>query len=226
MITQVWPNSPLRLKCPTRAFGGRFRTAAGLSDPVIGLRPAVRQVRGGASSNVSQRGPYRPRARTANTTCRPSKALAENLRDYRALRRVKQNDLADRMAYLGHGWTRSTVSAIEGNGRSVSVDELLGLALCLDVTIGQLLDPAGPARSRNVSLDIGLREPDGGPLPARMAQLWTASRTVMRFFHDEGRALEVVVAQEPPDTAQLEMELDGLRPAAETPAPGESQEIA
>ena len=139
---------------------------------------------------------------------------------------MKQDRLADRMAYLGHGWTRSTVSAVEGNSRSVSVDELLGLALCLDVTIGQLLDPAGPGRCSMTSLDVGLREPDGGPLPSRLAQLWTASRAVIRFWHDEGRSLEVDVAREPPTTAQLELELDGLRPTTRPPDPEESQESA
>ena len=146
---------------------------------------------------MGERGPYRPRTHTSDSACRPSKALAENLRAYRALRRMKQDGLADRMAYLGHGWTRSTVSAVEGNSRSVSVDELLGLALCLDVTIGQLLDPAGPDRSRKMSLDVGLPEPDGGPLPPRLAQLWTASRAVIRFWHMEGRSIEVDVAREP-----------------------------
>lgn len=52
---------------------------------------------------------------------------------------------------------RSAVSAIEVKSRSVTVDELFGLAISIGVTIGQLLDPTGPDHSRRLAVDVGLK---------------------------------------------------------------------
>ena len=43
-------------------------------------------------------------------------------------------------------WRQATVSEIEreGGGRNVTITEMLGLALALDVTIEQLVDSRGP----------------------------------------------------------------------------------
>ena len=125
---------------------------------------------------------------------RPSDALAANVRAYRLLRHLTQDGLAAEMTALGHGWGRSTVSAVEGRSRNVTVDELFGLALCLGVTIGQVLDPEGPDRSRRLSLDVGLRSPDGGgprPVDPNVARLWASSRAVMRLSQEADGELEV-----------------------------------
>jgi len=117
----------------------------------------------------------------------PSDALAANLRAYRLLRHLTQDGMAALMAQLGHGWGRSTVSAVEGKSRNVTVDELFGLALCLGVPIGQLLDPAGPDRSRRMSLDVGLRDPDTGrpePVDPALARQWASSEAVIRLGDD------------------------------------------
>lgn len=141
------------------------------------------------------RGPYvRNAGRAPAGVGRPSDALAANLRAYRLLRNLTQDDLAARMSHLDHGWGRSTVSAVEGRTRNVTVDEMFGLALCLGVAIGQLLDPEGPDRSRRLSLDVGLRVPDGGhprPLDPPLARLWASSRAVMRLSEPPGHELEV-----------------------------------
>src|SRR5215218_1648915 len=95
------------------------------------------------------RGPYMKDVADAGLVLgRPSDALAANLRAYRMLRNMTQDELASRMAHLCHGWGRSTVSAVEGKSRNVTVDELFGLALSVGVTIGALLDPTGPDHSR------------------------------------------------------------------------------
>lgn len=125
---------------------------------------------------------------------RPSDALAANVRAYRLLRHLTQDGLAAEMTALGHGWGRSTVSAVEGRSRNVTVDELFGLALCFGVTIGQVLDPEGPDRSRRLSLDVGLRSPEGGrprPVDPSMARLWAWSRAVMRLSPQADGELEV-----------------------------------
>jgi len=67
------------------------------------------------------------------------------------------------MAFLGHPWRQVTVSEIERGQRSVSVPELLGMALALGVNLTQLLDPRGPARdprARHVALAKAGSAPD------------------------------------------------------------------
>lgn len=145
------------------------------------------------------RGPYaKGSLRTAQGLGRPSDALAENLRAYRLLRRMTQDELASRMSHLCHGWGRSTVSAVESKSRNVTIDELFGLAVSVGVTIGELLDPTGPDHRRPLSLDVGLRDADGGnpePLAPPLARLWAASRAVVKLWHDDGRKVEVEVTE-------------------------------
>jgi transcriptional regulator with XRE-family HTH domain len=145
---------------------------------------------------VSGRGPYaRPAGRVvAGGVGQPADALAENLRAYRLLRHMTQDQLAARMAHLSHGWGRSTVSAVEGRSRNVIVDELFGLALALGVTVGQLLDPGGPDHSRQMSLDVGLRaEGTGQPQPVapRLAHMWASSRATIRLDYDDVPRVEI-----------------------------------
>lgn len=86
----------------------------------------------------------------------PSQALAANLRRLRKLRRLSQQDVAERMTALQYGragkpggrseartrsWNRSTVGEIERGSRGVETDELVGLSLILGSTLGELLDP-------------------------------------------------------------------------------------
>jgi transcriptional regulator with XRE-family HTH domain len=75
----------------------------------------------------------------------PSQILADNVRIWRGLRGFSQADLADRMKRLGHGWSASIVGFVEQNRRNVTVDELVGLTIALNVAqLGALLDPLGP----------------------------------------------------------------------------------
>lgn len=144
------------------------------------------------------RGPYtRSAVRPSAALGRPSDALTANVRSYRLLRDLTQDGLAARMNRLSHGWGRSTVSAVEARARNVTVDELFGLALSLGVSIGDLLDPAGPDRSRRLSVDVGLRAPATGspqPLAPRLAHMWASSQAVLRFGPDADGEIEVQVA--------------------------------
>ena len=145
------------------------------------------------------RGPYvRNTGRAPAGVGRPSEVLAANLRAYRLLRHLTQDELAARMTYLSHGWGRSTVSAVEGRARNVTVDEMFGLLLSLGITVGQLLDPEGPDRSRRLSLDIGLPAPEEGSpqlVDPILARLWASSRAVMRLSEEPGGVLEVDLAE-------------------------------
>ena len=122
----------------------------------------------------------------------PSVALAKNVAAYRAVRRITQAELAARMTILGHTMGRSAVSAIEVKGRNVTVDELFGLAISLGVTIGQLIDPTGPDRSRPLALDVGLKTDDGAvrPIAPSLSRLWAASRALARLAADDNRGVE------------------------------------
>lgn len=115
-----------------------------------------------------------------------SQALADNIRAYRMLRRMNQDNLAERMRLLQHEWSRPTVSEVERGGRNVTVDELGGLALALGVTIGQLLDPTGPDNSRRDGLDVGERDPgterSGWFLSAWVAHAWVRDRLAVNYF--------------------------------------------
>lgn len=148
-----------------------------------------------------ERGSYGDSAGRSLPAVLPSVALAKNVAAYRALRRITQADLASRMTGLGHPMGRSTVSAIEVKSRNVTVDELLGLAISIGVTVGQLLDPTGPDRSRPLALDVGLKTDDGEarPVAPRLARLWAASRVVARLSADD-RGIEFDPADDPPPT--------------------------
>lgn len=155
----------------------------------------------------TDRGPYRVRAaRNTDVPNRPSAALARNLGAYRGLRHVTQDELAGRMTGLGHDMSRSTISAIESSGRSVTIDEMFGFAISLGVTIGQLLDPTGPDHSRADRVDVGLRAGDGSPqlLSPWIAHLIAASRVRVTLPSEDRVELEVLPAADLPAAAERE----------------------
>jgi transcriptional regulator with XRE-family HTH domain len=102
-----------------------------------------------------------------------SDVLADNVRALRSVHhRLTQAALAGRMAYLGHEWTQATVSEVERGVRNVSVDELLALAVSLEASPPELLDPEGIDGRRTEALDYG----PGQPLPPRAAAHWLYGR--------------------------------------------------
>jgi transcriptional regulator with XRE-family HTH domain len=119
---------------------------------------------------------HRP-AEPPDMTVHPSQALASNLRRLRGLRRLSQEDIAERMTALGYGragsWKRSTAAESETGKRQVTVDELVGLAMILGVTIGELLDPSDASLALGDVVHEG--EPQGAPLRPRVARLFVRS---------------------------------------------------
>jgi transcriptional regulator with XRE-family HTH domain len=105
-----------------------------------------------------------------------AEALAANIRSRRALAERSQADLAKAMTLLGHRWNRATVAAVEGRARSVSVEELLSLALLFGAQIGELLDAGDD------DLEIGAPT----PIPAMLAREWVRSVTAIGW---DGRQL-------------------------------------
>lgn len=74
--------------------------------------------------------------------------LGANVREYRLLARLEQEDIAERMRLTGHPWCRQTVSEIERAQRNTTVSELVELAAILDASVNRLLE-ASRATRRN-----------------------------------------------------------------------------
>jgi transcriptional regulator with XRE-family HTH domain len=110
--------------------------------------------------------------------------LATNLRAYRLLRGLEQQDIAERMAKLGHPWKRQTVSEVERGRRNVTVDELLALAMTLPVPVWVLLDPLGPEGTNDTPIDSGA----GQALPAKLVRDWLTASAVPRLGWSEAEA--------------------------------------
>lgn len=68
-------------------------------------------------------------------------AVAVNVRQVRERRRLSQQQLASKMGDLGRPVQASTIAKIEGGDRRVDVDDLLVLAVALNVAPARLLVP-------------------------------------------------------------------------------------
>jgi transcriptional regulator with XRE-family HTH domain len=67
--------------------------------------------------------------------------ISRNVVAARARLRLSQSSLAARMKALGYGWYPQTVSAAERGERRLTADEVLGLALALETSVGRLMMP-------------------------------------------------------------------------------------
>ena len=104
-----------------------------------------------------------------------SDAIADKVRAYRVLRRLKQDDVADRMRGLRHQtWTRQTVSDVERVRRNLTVDELVGLSFVFGVSLNDLLDPVPIDGGPPPALDIGLPV----AIPPDLVRRWSAGASL------------------------------------------------
>ena len=121
-----------------------------------------------------------------STARTPARVLAENVKAYRLLRKLTQEQLAERMVALEHPWNGGIVSFLERRDRGVNTDELVGLALCLGVSIGQLLDPGGPTHDQRGPLAaFGANTPKPWTMSAEDGELFMASRIYFEVFDAE-----------------------------------------
>jgi transcriptional regulator with XRE-family HTH domain len=107
----------------------------------------------------------------------PSQVLAANIASFRAGRGIGQDELADRMRRLRHGWSRATLSEVERGDRNVTVDELGSLTVALGASLSELLDP----ERVGVNLDLGM---PGWPVRRILASAW--ARGLLRITSVEG----------------------------------------
>jgi transcriptional regulator with XRE-family HTH domain len=104
-----------------------------------------------------------------------SDAVAEKVRGYRLLRRLKQDDVAEEMRKLRHPWTQATVSQIERGQRNLTVDELVGLSMVFGLSLNELLDPVPVDGGPPPALDIGLPV----AIPPDMVRHWSAGASLL-----------------------------------------------
>jgi transcriptional regulator with XRE-family HTH domain len=117
-----------------------------------------------------------------------SDAVAEKVRGYRLLRRMKQDDVAEGMRKLRHHtWTRQTVSDVERVQRNLTVDELVGLSIVLELSLNELLDPVPVGGGPPPTLDVGLPV----PLPPDIVRHWSTGASI--FLNSETRDGKQVV---------------------------------
>ncbi len=93
-----------------------------------------------------------------------SQIVGERAREARTvMRKVSQEDVAERMETLGHSWFRQTVAKVENAKRNLTVDELVSLAAALQTTVAFLVSPSSPLSPNNAQpLDVGGPEPLDG----------------------------------------------------------------
>jgi transcriptional regulator with XRE-family HTH domain len=94
-----------------------------------------------------------------------SEQLAKNLRAIRDRRRLSQEDLAVALAAVGRPMQRSAIAKVEKGDRRVDVDDLVALALALNVTPARLLLP-------DVAIDDDVELTDQVRAPAWMVWQW------------------------------------------------------
>lgn len=87
--------------------------------------------------------------------------MAENVRGMRAKRRISQQSVAEQMTALGNTWIRQTVSDVERAQREILAKELFALALVLDCSVLDLMEPESP-------IDYG----GAKPIPPAVVRGW------------------------------------------------------
>lgn len=71
----------------------------------------------------------------------PSENVVKNVQTFMKKRTLNQEQLALRMRSMGFSWHRRTVNRIIRSERRIDVDELYGMALALETSVGALLWP-------------------------------------------------------------------------------------
>lgn len=101
-----------------------------------------------------------PRRDSLPDSAYPSQHVGRRASEMRRVRNMSQDEIADRMVTLGHStWRRQTVSQVESADRSLTVDELVSLAVVLESTVSYLFDPAslgsGLPGEKSARVDLG-----------------------------------------------------------------------
>ncbi len=145
-----------------------------------------------------------------------SRRVAENVALLRRDRRLTLADLSERLAELGRPILASGLSKVETGDRRVDADDLVALALALDVTPNRLLLPAG-ATDEPVELTAEATAPEAAAwrwATGEGALSWDPSGTTaldMNRRHRFARENRPYVPP-PPTLADLDEHAEALRP--------------
>jgi transcriptional regulator with XRE-family HTH domain len=101
-----------------------------------------------------------------------SDVVARNVRAYRRVRDLTQDQVAAAMSELGHGWSGSTLSFAEKGDRTLTTDELFALAIVLETDVLDLLDPTGIDKRQIAPVDYGRGRSVEHTLPATVVKNW------------------------------------------------------
>lgn len=111
-----------------------------------------------------------------------AEAIARNVKRLREAQRLRQADLSERLEVLGQPMRQNTLTRVENLQRSVTVPELLALALALGTTPTALLDPGAEYLAIGATDDPTLLSPKdarawlGG---ARTIITWTTAEAAL-----------------------------------------------
>jgi transcriptional regulator with XRE-family HTH domain len=97
-----------------------------------------------------------------------TRAIQDNVRQLRRKLDLSQNDLAERLAGLGHPLDRAGVAKIETHRREVSVRDLFALAMALDVSPARLAFPPDAESIVGLTPTVAV--------PAYVARRWMRGR--------------------------------------------------
>lgn len=100
--------------------------------------------------------------------------VAHNARARRQAMGMSQENLAKRMCILGYTWNQNAVSMFEAGNRDVRLRELLGLALVLEVSPTDLMNPRAAGW---VALDLA----GPGELDSGVAEDWLTRGAAFRL---------------------------------------------
>lgn len=106
-------------------------------------------------------------------------SVRSNVARLRREKRLTAEQLVERLALAGHKVPRTAISEIETGGRRVTVDDLVALALALEVTPNTLLLPDSDSPETVVSLT------SLASIPSRQAWAWAQGQFAPTPFADQ-----------------------------------------
>lgn len=101
--------------------------------------------------------PRRPKRRVALGPT--GERVRQNVQEFRKFRRLTHADIVQRLKALGYSMPRTGLSELENGGRRVTVDDLMALAVALDVTPNDLLLPWDDSQGPEEVTALGLVNP-------------------------------------------------------------------
>jgi nucleoside phosphorylase len=135
---------------------------------------------------------------------RPTGArVAQRLRELRGDRQLTLAQLAERLTELGHPLQVSVLSKIEKGHRRIDADDIIALALALDVSPNRILLPSGSRSSSTIRLTAAK------VMTERQAWLWASQDSPLDKIDDASKQSVVILVGLDIEYAAIRELLDG-----------------